>query len=62
VVAVIPFATYIAIRFADAFLALCVCVLIFLLNALLVMKLGTIGKLILPFEAILVSLCLLQAD
>ena len=54
-VAVIPFASFIAIRFADAFIALCVYAMFFCLNALLVLKIGTIGKLILPFDAILVS-------
>jgi len=55
IMAVIPFAAFIAIRFTDAFLALCVYTLLFTLNALLVLKPGTIGKLILPFEAITVS-------
>jgi hypothetical protein len=54
-VVVIPFAAFMAIRFADAFIAVCVYAMIFCLNALLVLKIGTIGKLILPFDAILVS-------
>ena len=53
--AVIPFAAFIALRFADAFLALFVYTLIFLTNALLVLKLGSIGKMILPFDAIIFS-------
>jgi hypothetical protein len=53
----IPFAAFMAIYFADAFLALCVYASLFLINALLVMKIGTIGKMILPFEAIILSFC-----
>jgi hypothetical protein len=51
----VPFAAFIAIYFADAFIALCVYISLFLINALLVMKIGTIGKMILPFEAIIIS-------
>jgi len=54
-IATLPFATFIAIRFADAFVALVVYVLLFIINALLVLKAGSIGQMILPFEAILLS-------
>jgi len=53
--AMIPFAACIAIYFADAFVALLVYTLLFCINALLVLKIGAIGQMILPFEAIIVS-------
>jgi len=54
-VAILPFAAFIAVRFADAFVALIVYALLFVINALLVLKFGSIGKMILPFEAIAIS-------
>ena len=58
--AMLPFATFIAIRFTDAFVALLVYALLFGINALLVLKLGSTGKMILPFDAILVSYAFYQ--
>jgi hypothetical protein len=55
VTAVTPFVLISAIRFTDAFLALIVYCLAIIMNALLVLKLGTFGKVILPFECMVFS-------
>lgn len=48
---IFPFVTFVALRFADAFLALASFVCLLIINGLLVLKLGTTGKIILPFES-----------
>jgi hypothetical protein len=54
-ISALPFILICAIRFADAFLALIVYCLAITINALLVLKLGTFGKMILPFECMAFS-------
>lgn len=48
---IFPFVTFVAVRFADAFLALISFACLLIINGLLVLKLGTTGKIILPFES-----------
>jgi hypothetical protein len=52
---VLPFIIFPAIRYSDAFLALLAYAGIFILNALLVLKAGGVGKMILPFEGMIFS-------
>jgi len=52
---VLPFLIFTSIRFRDAFLTLLAYAAIFYFNVLLVLKTGTTGKLILPFEGMLFS-------
>jgi hypothetical protein len=53
--ALAPFVIMAAIRFADAFLALIAYSIILIINILLLLKLGTFGKIILPFECMAFS-------
>lgn len=54
-ISVSPFFIYAAVRYADAFLALISFFLIIIINALLILKAGMAGKLILPFETMALS-------
>ncbi|MEO8087461.1 MAG: hypothetical protein ABI763_11605 [Bacteroidota bacterium] len=55
IAAVLPIFIFASIRFRDAFLALLSFIGLFTINVLLVLKAGTIGKLILPFEGMIFS-------
>ncbi len=54
-ISILPLIIFAAWRFADAFLALAAFACIIVINALLVFKIGSSGKMILPFESMGVS-------
>ena len=55
---VLPVLVFAAIRFADTLLSFGVFICLLLINALLILKMGTFGKLILPFECMAFSVLL----
>lgn len=55
---ILPIVIFGAIRFAEKLLSLGVFVFLIIINALLVLKLGTFGKMILPFESMAFSFLL----
>jgi hypothetical protein len=55
---ILPIISFAAIRFCDRFLSLCVFIFLIIIDALLVLKMGAFGKLILPFESMAFSFLL----
>ncbi|HTB31015.1 MAG TPA: hypothetical protein VK808_03265 [Bacteroidia bacterium] len=54
-ICVFPIIAFTAIRFADKLLSFCAFACVIIINALVVLKMGTFGKIILPFESMAVS-------
>jgi hypothetical protein len=54
-ISILPLIVFAAWRFADAFLALAAFACIIVINALLVFKIGSTGKMVLPFESMGIS-------
>ena len=52
---ILPIIVFASIRYADTILSLCSFICIFIINALLILKMGTFGKIILPFEGMAFS-------
>ena len=54
-ICIFPFIAFTAIRFSDRLLSLCAFACLIMINALAILKMGAIGKLILPFESMAFS-------